>query len=59
MKRPLRIHNLGGATALILHRPHPTVQALTRQLNAIGLTVTQVWPILDASALGADFIFFE
>ena len=59
MKRPLRIHNLGGAAALILHRPHPTVQALTRQLNAIGLTVTQVWPILDASALGADFIFFD
>ena len=59
MKRPLRIHNLGGAKALILHRPHPTVQALTRQLTAIGLTVEQVWPALDASALGADFVFFD
>lgn len=59
MKRPLRIHNLGGAKALILHRPHPTVQALTRQLTAIGLTVEQVWPSLDASALGADFVFFD
>ncbi len=59
MKRPLRIHNLGGAVAIILHRPHPTVQALTRQLSAIGLHVTQVWPDLDASALAADFIFFD
>ncbi len=59
MKRPLRIHNLGGAKALILHRAHPTVQALTRQLTAIGLTVDQVWPTLNASALGADFIFFD
>jgi response regulator NasT len=59
MKRPLRIHNLGGAKAMILHRPHPTVQALTRQLTAIGLSVEQVWPTLDASALGADFIFFD
>ncbi len=59
MKRPLRIHNLGGAKAFILHRPHPTVQALTRQLTAIGLTVEQVWPSLDAAALGADFVFFD
>lgn len=59
MKRPLRIHNLGAAKALILHRPHPTVQALTRQLTAIGLTVEQIWPTLDASALGADFVFFD
>lgn len=59
MKRPVRIQNLGGAQAIILHRPHPTVQALTRQLTAIGLAVTQVWPELDASALGADFVFFD
>ncbi|MGV8986168.1 MAG: ANTAR domain-containing response regulator [Cypionkella sp.] len=59
MKRPVRIHNLGGAQAIILHRPHPTVQALTRQLSAIGLSVTQVWPDLDASAFGADFVFFD
>lgn len=59
MRRPLRIQNLGGARALILHRPHPTVQALTRQLTAIGLSVEQVWPTLEASALGADFVFFD
>lgn len=59
MKRPIRIHNLGDARALILHRPHPTVQALTRQLTAIGLTVDQVWPQCGPDVLAADFVFFD
>ena len=59
MKRPVRIQNLGGAQALILHRPHPTVQALPRQLTAIGLQVEQGWPDLGPEALAADFIFFD
>lgn len=59
MRRPIRIQNLGGARAIILHRPHPTVQALLRQLTAIGLEVTQVWPELGPEALAADFIFFD
>ncbi len=59
MRRPMRIQNLGGATAVILHRPHPTVQALDRQLRAIGLQVSQAWPDLGPGALGADFVFFD
>jgi AmiR/NasT family two-component response regulator len=59
MKRPVRIHNLGGARAMIIHRPHDTVQALTRQLVAIGLAVTQVWPDPAADILGMDFVFFD
>ena len=59
MKHPIRIQNLGGARAIILHRPHPNVQALERQLRAIGLTVTQVWPDLGPEARGAEFIFFD
>ncbi|MCY1128207.1 ANTAR domain-containing protein [Frigidibacter sp. RF13] len=59
MRRPIRIQNLGGARAAILHRPHATVQALTRQLAAIGLEVTQFWPELGPEALGADFVFFD
>jgi len=59
MIRQVRIQNLGGARATILHRPHPTVQALTRQLVAIGLVVDQVWPELGPEALAADFIFFD
>jgi response regulator NasT len=58
-RRPIRIPNLGGAQAIILHRPHPTVQALTRQLTAIGLQVTQAWPELGPEALAADYIFFD
>jgi len=59
MKRRVRTQNLGGARAIILHRPHPTVQALERQLSAIGLVVEQCWPDLPPSALAADFIFFD
>ncbi|WP_374433707.1 ANTAR domain-containing response regulator [Tabrizicola sp.] len=58
-RRPIRIPNLGGAQAVILHRPHPTVQALTRQLTAIGLQVKQAWPELGPEALAADYIFFD
>ena len=58
-RRAIRIPTLGGAQAIILHRPHPTVQALARQLTAIGLQVTQAWPELGPEALAADYIFFD
>ncbi len=57
--RAIRIPDLGHAQAAILHRPHPTVQALTRQLTAIGLTVTQAWPELGAEGMAADYVFFD
>lgn len=57
--RRLRVPDLGGARALILHRPHATVQALARQLSAIGLSHEAHWPDLPAEALGADFVFFD
>ncbi|QEW18377.1 Aliphatic amidase regulator [Marinibacterium anthonyi] len=59
MTRRLRIPELGGARAVILHRPHATVQALTRQLTAIGLVAETHWPDLPASARGADYVFFD
>ena len=59
MKRRLRVPDLGGARAAILHRPHATVQAVTRQLSAIGLTAEAHWPDLGASALGTDYTFFD
>lgn len=59
MKRRVRSQSLGGARAVLLHRPHPTVQALERQLHAIGLVVEQCWPDLPPSVLGADFVFFD
>lgn len=54
-----RIPNLGGARSFILHRPHDVVDALTRQLAAIGLMVEQCWPELPASVFAADFLFFD
>ncbi len=59
MSRALRIPNLGGAKAFILHRPHATVNALSRQLVAIGLDVRDCWPELPPDALAADFVFFD
>lgn len=54
-----RIPHLGGAKAVVLHREHPSVDVLIRQLGAIGLEVVQAWPDLPASATGADFLFFD
>ncbi|PDQ19737.1 transcriptional antiterminator [Mesorhizobium sanjuanii] len=59
MMRTPRIPNLGGAKAFVLHRPHPTVQAITRQLSAIGLEMVGCWPELPAEVLAADFVFFD
>lgn len=59
MSRALRIPKLGGATAFVLHRPHANVQAIARQLHAIGLVTRDCWPELPAEALAADFVFFD
>lgn len=57
--RRLAVPELGGARAAILHRPHATVEALGRQLSAIGLTWEAHWPDLPPAALGADFAVFD
>jgi len=59
VKRQVRIQQLGGARALVLHRPHANVLALARQLRAIGLMVEEAWPELGAHAMAVDFIFFD
>lgn len=59
MSRAAHIPNLGGAKAFVLHRPHATVSAIARQLQAIGLEVVDCWPDLPAEALAADFVFFD
>lgn len=59
MKRSVRTVDLGGAKAIILHRPHPVVAALSRQLLAVGLQVDVQWPTLGAEAIAADFVFFD
>ena len=59
MTRRLMVPSLGGARALVLHRPHATVQALQRQLLAIGLSVSEAWPDAGPGILGYDFIFLD
>lgn len=59
MKRLVRTVDLGGAKAIILHRPHAVVASLTRQLLAVGLQVAVHWPTLGADAIAADFVFFD
>lgn len=59
MRHGIVVPNLDGARAIILHRPHTTVTAVTRQLRAIGLQVDVQWPELRADALAADYIFFD
>ena len=59
MRRRLRIPDLGGARAAILHRPHATVTALIRQLEAVGLQVDCYWPDLAAAARAADYLFID
>lgn len=52
-------HLHSGASIVILHRPHSSVDKLVNQLSKIGLGVAVQWPELDASAYSADFIFFD
>lgn len=59
MNRSFRIPNLGGASALIVHRPHGVVSAIARQLTAIGVNSLACWPDLPSDAVAADFLFFD
>jgi len=59
VSRVSRIPNLGGAKALVLHRRHATINAIVRQLAAIGLEAGGCWPELPVEALAADFVFFD
>ncbi|MET0359005.1 MAG: ANTAR domain-containing protein [Pararhizobium sp.] len=45
--------------AVILHRDHPSVDALRRQLELLQIRVTLCWPHLDERQAQADVIFFD
>lgn len=59
MSRRLRIPDLLGAVTVILHRPHATVAALSRQLEAIGLRTQCHWPDLPPGIQAADYLFLD
>ncbi|PWE55723.1 transcriptional antiterminator [Metarhizobium album] len=45
--------------AIILHREHPSVDALKRQLELMHIRVSTVWPQLDETDADADVVFFD
>lgn len=59
MSRALDIPDLDQAQAIILHPPHDGVTALARQLKAIGLKASFAWPDIPASAITANFVFYD
>lgn len=50
--------NFEGRRALVLHRPHELVEALSRQLRQLGVTPLTAWPEM-ADATAADLLFFD
>ncbi|MEO9230640.1 MAG: ANTAR domain-containing protein [Devosia sp.] len=56
-----RNDSAGAHRALILHRPHPTVDAISRQLTQIGMATDQYWPELqsDVDPQCHDVLFFD
>lgn len=50
---------IAGWRAVILHRPHSSVEALRRQLELLNIEVRTVWPQLEEADTGADVVFFD
>lgn len=58
--RRVPLPNFRGARAVVLHRPSPQVEAVSRQLARIGLSVSTLWPDLEpADVASADVLFFD
>jgi AmiR/NasT family two-component response regulator len=45
--------------AAILHREHPSVDALKRQLELLHIKVTIAWPQIDADCTDYNVVFFD
>lgn len=45
--------------AVILHREHPSVDALKRQLELLHIRVSLVWPQIDGAGASCDVVFFD
>lgn len=51
--------NFEGWRAIILHRPHDTVRAISRQLEQLGIRADAAWPDLGAEPADANLVFFD
>ena len=59
MSASIGMPNFRTWSAVILHRPHAAVDAIRRQLEAIGVAVRTAWPELTAEDAGAEVVFFD
>ena len=61
MSAPDLTQTIENGRALILHRPHANLKALSRQLSQIGMQAEVMWPDLpvDAATLGYAVLFFD
>ena len=50
---------LASWRAVILHREHPSVDALKRQLDMLHIRVNVVWPQIDEADVASDIVFFD
>lgn len=57
--KSFRTPNFRGWKAVVLHRPHPDLDRLTRQMERLGMEVTCIWPRLEAGHRDADVILFD
>lgn len=51
--------NFRGRRAVVLHRPHGSVENVLRQLERLGVEAVQRWPDLRAGDAGADILLFD
>ncbi len=51
--------DLASWHAVILHRAHPSVDALRRQLELLHIKVTVAWPQIDSAGMDYDVVFFD
>lgn len=59
MSRPVPTPSFDGRRALILHRSHPLVDALVRQLAQLGISHQLCWPDLTLPTLPSDLLFYD
>ncbi|MCB9948465.1 MAG: ANTAR domain-containing protein [Rhodospirillaceae bacterium] len=50
---------LASWRAIILHRPHPSADAVLRQLERLRVEARCVWPALEPGDDGVDVVFFD
>jgi AmiR/NasT family two-component response regulator len=59
MSTLFRTPSFRGWTATVLHKPHADRDAVCRQLERLGISVSTAWPELPAEARQAELVIFD